>query len=56
MDQVNKDLLQLTLMTGDKRQCGRKLGLSRNAMILQLSSQRLQYFKSSEACQRQRAP
>src|SRR4029077_10013706 len=45
VEQVGDHQPQLTLMAVHERHFGRKFGVGRNAMILQLSVQRLQYFK-----------
>ena len=45
VDQVNQDLLQLTAMANDKGRSRRQLGVGRNAVILQLLAQNLQYAK-----------
>src|SRR5258708_713176 len=49
VDQVRDDLSQLTLMAVHKRQSGGKLRMCRDAVIRQLSSQRLQYFTGNLA-------
>src|SRR5258708_31188308 len=49
VDQVRDDLAQLTLMAVHKRQSGGKLRMCRDAVIRQLSSQRLQYFTGNLA-------